>query len=71
MPTIYTIEIIQIVTSAKWYAQKGGQQFQAELVIKECNSTKLGMKIMFKIDALRFIPPCKCKVVSEIKVNAD
>lgn len=65
--TTYIIEILPIEVSAKWYAKKGGQQFEAQLIIREGYNTKAGMQIFFKIDDLRVIKPSSCKVISESK----
>ena len=67
--TIYTIEVLQVETTPRWYANKGGQRFEAELIMKEGNNKKKGMQIMFSIDALRNIKPNHCKIISEIKVK--
>ena len=69
MKTIYTVEILYNKYGNRWYSEKVGQQFEAELVTKVYSDWEDGTRPAFKVDALRSINPNHCKVISEVKIQ--
>lgn len=70
MTTIYTVEIIPFIfKTGVWYKTKKGEQFEAELSVREYDKGKEKGRVGFRVSELKWIDPNHCKIISEIKVK--